>query len=128
MIQGRICARESGRFAGYLAALEGKDVAVTVEKERTQRSKNQNSWYWAAVVPAVTEYLNEARGSSLSREQVHEVLKAAFIGTETTPLGAVPCSSAALDVEKFSTYCERIRAHAASEWGLFIPGPDEAFQ
>lgn len=117
--------RDAGRFAGFLARLRGRDVEVTVRPERKRRSLKQNAWYWAAIVPAVQQYLSEGRTFPLTEEQTHYLLKFAFIGTEETPLGPVPISTTTLDVEQYSTFCERIRAHAASEWGLPIPGPEE---
>lgn len=123
---GALMVREPGRFAGYLAKLQGRDVEVIVRAERKHRSLKQNAWYWVAIVPAVQEYLSDGRTLPLTDEQTHYVLKSSFIGTEETPLGPVPISTKTLDVEQFSTYCERIRAHCASEWGFTIPSPEEA--
>lgn len=123
--KGQLTPKEVGRWAGYLARLRGKHVEVTVRPERKRRSLNQNSWYWVAIVPAVQEFLSEGRAFPLSEDQTHTILKSAFIGVEDTALGPVACESKTLTTEQFSTYCEQIRAHAASEWGLLIPGPDE---
>lgn len=104
-------------------------VYVTVSLEPKRRSLNQNAWYWVAIVPAVTACLNELRAKDglgpISNDQGHEVMKAAFIGMEETALGTTPISSATLSTVQFSDYCETIRAHAASEWKVKIPGPEE---
>ena len=108
-----------------LTKLRGRHVWLVVERQEKKRSLNQNAWYWAAIVPAVQQHLSEARTLPLTKEQTHYVLASAFVGTEDTPLGPVPCKTSTLTTEQFSTYCERIRAHAAAEWGLPIPGPDD---
>lgn len=106
--------------------LAGKIVVMTVEPHRQARSLSQNAWYWACIVPAIAQQLSMMAGHEIDPETAHDVLKSAFIGTEDTPLGKAPKSSKALDIEQFSDYCEKIRAYAATEYGMFIPGPNEA--
>lgn len=108
-----------------MAAHQGQRVVVTVERHHDRRSSQQNRWYWGAIVPAVAGHLSQGRALPLSDDQAHHVLKSAFIGVEDTPLGPVPKSSAALTMAAFSAYCDAIVAHAASEWGLAIPAPED---
>jgi hypothetical protein len=122
--QGQLTVKDVGKWAGFLSRLKGKVVEVQVRPERKRRSLNQNSWYWVAVVPAVAQYLSEATGREFSDEQAHYVLKSAFIGVVETPLGLIPLESKTLTTEEFAAYCEKIRAHCASEWGFTIPGPE----
>jgi hypothetical protein len=103
----------------------GQRVAVTVERHHDRRSSHQNRWYWGAIVPAVCGHLSKGRPFELHRSQVHYLLKSAFIGVEETALGVVPRSSRELTTAEFSEYCERIVSHAATEWALPIPTPEE---
>jgi hypothetical protein len=125
--EGTLVWSEPTRVRATLAHLRGKAITITLEREVRRRSDPQNRWYWASVVPAVAEYLSIGRPLPISKDDAHYVLCSAFIGCDETPLGRVPSHSSTLTTEQFSTYCERIRAHAASEWGLRIPGPDEAW-
>jgi len=123
--KGHVKPDEVGVTRGRLARWIGRRVTVVVSRYVKQRSNNQNAWYWSTIVPTVAGYLSQGRVLPLSNDQAHYVLKSAFIGQEETPLGPVPCSSAALTTAQFSEYVERIRAHAATEWKLPIPGPGE---
>jgi hypothetical protein len=69
------------------------------------------------VVPVAAEVLNQGREIPLSKDQVHEVLKGAFIGWEDTPLGKVPKSSRKLDTAEFAHFCQE-----AESWLLHTHG------
>jgi hypothetical protein len=125
---GKVIFDQSLAWTGTLARHEGKRVTVTVRKLSVRRSSNQNRWYWSCVVPFVAECLSVGRALPLSRDQAHYVLKSAFLGTEDTPLGPIPKSTAGLSIEEFSAYCERIVAHAATEWGVALPQPGERIE
>lgn len=121
--------REKGKFspdqpsiwATVGARFSGQRVTVTVEKERKIRTDRQNRWYWSCLNVVAKEILNIGRDVPLSKDQTHEVLKAAFIGQEETELGPVPISSASLDTAQFATFCEKVSAWLA-EKGCVLPG------
>lgn len=125
MCESGFKADDTSRWKEAKRRYFGRRVTVRIEPEKQTRSHRQNAWYWGVIVPAVAEHLSIDRVLPLSADQCHEVLKAAFIGVEETELGTVPKSSAALTTEEFSTFCELVRAHAASEWGMQIPNPGE---
>ena len=122
------CLQFLGReaFWSQVRAMEGQRVLVTVDLARPTRSNQQNRYYFGVVIPAIGQYLSRGRDLPLSPEQVHYVLKSAFLGIEETPIGPVPKRSRDLSTEAFSAYCDAIVAHAASEWGLEIPHPEGA--
>jgi hypothetical protein len=122
--KGQLRPEDAPRWAAYLSRLDGKKVTVQVKKPIIRRTTDQNSWYWASVVPTVAVFLSEATGKLIDKGDAHYVLKSTFLGNEETPLGAVPRSTTTLSIEEFADYCTRIQAHAASEWGLVIPGPE----
>lgn len=125
---GKLVLDDPVRWTGALARLAGQRVFLTVERERIQRTTQQNRWYWGMVVPLVADFLSQGRELPLSNDQAHYVLKSAFLGVDETPLGPVPKSTRKLSVEEFSTYCEKIVSHAAAEWGLNIPAPGERIE
>jgi hypothetical protein len=123
--EGHVRPEHVRETAARLRKWKGRRVLVEVTRYVKRRTNNQLAWYWVAVVPAVADHLSRGRVLPLSKDQAHYVLKAAFIGQEETPLGPAPISTGTLSAAQFSEYVERIRAHAASEWGLNIPSPDE---
>jgi hypothetical protein len=123
--QGKLLLDDRPAFVQAVADLAGQRVVMTLERWVKRRSGQQNRWYWGVIVPAVGSVLSRTRDVPLSKDQVHYVLAAAFLGCDVTQLGPVPSETHVLDTAQFSTYCEAIRAHAASEWGLNIPAPNE---
>lgn len=125
--RGLLILDEPGRWAGVLAAWKGRAVSVEIEAVRMQRSSAQNRWYWGVIVPAVADYLSAGRALPISRDDAHYLLRGAFLGREPSPhgLGGLPKSTRTLTTDEFGTYCERIQAHAASEWALNIPSPGD---
>jgi hypothetical protein len=123
--KGVLRADDQWLYVALMASLPAR-VRVTVERERQIRSLKANARYWSCIVPMVAAVLSVSRDVPLSNDQAHHVLKAAFIGTEDTPLGPVPKSSAGLDTAAFSAYCERIEGHFASEFGASIPNSESA--
>lgn len=122
--KGRLAFDDPAHLQGVLAALPAR-VSVTLERIRQIRSSQANRYYWSCVVPVVAEVLSIGRDLPLSRDQVHELLKKAFIGIEQTPIGEVAKSSAALSTDEFSAYVEAIQAHFGSEMGVAFPHPGE---
>lgn len=122
---GRLVLADEPAWKVFLLRWRQRLVSVWVEPFRPTRSNPQNRWYRGVIVPAVAGELSKGRDLPLSNDQAHYVLKAAFIGQEETALGPTPISTTTLSTVQFSEYCERIRAHAASEWGLNIPSPNE---
>ena len=126
--QGRVCMDEPQRWLATLGRWNGKRVEVSIRVPTERRSSQQNRWYWSCIVPIAKEVLSQGRVVPLSKDQAHYVLASAFLGSEETPLGTVPIKTSALSTKDFATYCERIVAHAASEWGIAIPVPGERME
>ena len=106
---GRLVLADEPAWRFALRRWKGRPVTVALGLFRKNRTSLQNRWYWGVIVPAVAGRLSQGRELPLSNDQAHYVLKAAFIGTEETDLGPVPCSTRSLTTVQFSDYCERIR-------------------
>jgi len=120
---GTLRMEEPGRWRAWLSSRKGKLLTVTVERRKQQRSAAQNRYYHGCVVAAVADVLNVDRVLPIAHDDVHDVLKRAFLGHQETALGPVAKSSRALSIEEFHDYVERIRAWAAQTHGLDIPDP-----
>lgn len=122
---GYLAFENAPHFWSCVRGLDGQRVMVSVEPYRPVRSSQQNRWYWGVICQMVAQHLSKGRPFELHRTQAHYLLKSAFLGVDETPMGPVPKSSRELTTLDFSEYCERIVAHAASEWGLQIPQPED---
>jgi hypothetical protein len=122
---GALRMSDPARWRAALSGLEGERLILTVERPATRRSNRQNKWYWGVILPIVASYLSKGRPFELHSTQAHYLLKSAFLGVVETAMGPTPQSSRTLSTEEFAEYCDRILAHAASEWALHIPQPGE---
>jgi hypothetical protein len=96
------------RMRSYLMSLDGERVVVTVQKAESGRTINQNRYYWLIV-----RIVGDHCGYSAS--ETHTEIKKRFGIT----------SSAAMTLEEFSEYVERVVAWAQTDLGLTLPAPDE---
>jgi len=109
----------------WLGAQEGKRIVVVASPEASYRSSKQNRRYWSLVVPVAAEVLSAGRDVPLSKDQVHEVLKYAFIGHEDTPLGPIPKSSKKLSTAKFAEFSRSVEQWLLTTHGVVLDGVDE---
>ncbi|MDD5061962.1 MAG: hypothetical protein PHN44_06775 [Candidatus Marinimicrobia bacterium] len=117
--KGKIKTETPGKFAVYLAGLEGKRVEVIVRKEKSKRSLRENSYYWGVVIEILSNF------TGYESEEMHEALKFKFLRThEGEALESVK-STTKLNTAEFEDYLERIRRWAAQEYNCFIPLPNE---
>lgn len=124
VVKGALRFEEQARVAGYLGRLEGKRVRVTVERESVRRTTSQNSYLWAGVYEAISEW------SGFEKDEVHELCKAMFLPKRQVTLSAtgevldMPGSTTELSVEAFTEYIRRIKDYFAQR-GLYIPSSEE---
>jgi hypothetical protein len=100
-----------------------KVVEIVIRKPRTQRSLDQNAYWWAVPVKILAEFCG------YTENQMHYALLGECFGYEPGPHGVpvpVKPSSADLSVEEFTHLIDWAQQWAASELGVDVPGPDEA--
>lgn len=93
------------------------DWVVSIDPRKRKRSNPQNRLYWAWVRIL-------SRHFGYSDEELHEILKAKFLGVETTTFGGetytIPRSSKRLSKEDFTSYLEKVMALGMQE-GINLP-------
>jgi hypothetical protein len=124
---GKLIITPQSSLAIVLRQCEGKRVVIDIEPERPVRTVRANSRYWSLLVPLAGDLLSKTRDVPLSKNQVHFVLKAAFLDVIETPLGMVPVDSHNLNTKEFSEYCERIQVWLADN-GYSVPEPGELLE
>jgi hypothetical protein len=132
VIDGKLVLRNRDHFNEQLRQTKGF-VEVTVEKARSRRSLNQNAYYWAVVIPMVTDALREL-GNECEHMDVHELLKDRFNtknfvipnnGETVLEVITVGASTASLSTIDFMAYIERIQRWASEFLHLNIPDPNQ---
>ena len=106
------------KYQSYLETLEGKQVEVKVQKERSQRSLNQNNYYHAVVVKMLSDF------TGYDIDEMHEILKYEFLKKVNTGGFEYVQSTAKLTTTEFEEYLEKIKTWA-SMLGCVIPDPNE---
>jgi hypothetical protein len=104
----------------------GTHVEIIIRKHKSQRSLDQNAYYWGVVVPILADHFG------YEPEELHEEMKYLFnpIQSKLDPSRNIGGSTAKMSTVEFysdeSSYVERICRWSASEHGLYIPPPKKA--
>lgn len=110
----------------------GKRVVIEIDREKSLRSLKANNYYFGVLVVLAGHHLNKNRKEQgltpLSKDQVHWVLKSAFLGCEETPLGPVPVASHDKDSQTFHYFMEKVRLWLEEDCGYPVPAPGEAVE
>lgn len=106
----------------YFQSLAGQDVEVTVRKERTRRTLDQNAYIHAVPVPMFAEEWGE------DIETTKLLLLGECFGWRETQYGRVPTkpSTAALSVDDMSHFIEWMPPWGMTNFRMNIPLPGEA--
>lgn len=117
---GQLRVDDRPAFTGYLRRLAGQAVEIVVRRPKRVRSLPSNSYYWAAVLPAIAEETGD------SVESVHDSLKIKFLSEENMVTGlTVVKSTATLEQDEFSRYVQDVKVWAHTFLGVYIPEPNE---
>lgn len=116
-------------IAKALQSLNGKFAKITIEEKKKVRSLAANRYYWGYVIPPIVNMFNE-HGNNVDAEQVHEFLKdevGKLSQVVILPDGGrkkISGSSANLETMEFQEYLLKVKVWA-SDWGVYIPDPEE---
>ena len=58
-------------FDELIKSFEGKELTITIEKKKNNRSILQNNYYWGVVIPMLREGMKE-HGMNVTKEECHE--------------------------------------------------------
>ncbi len=118
---GKLILDNRARYEMYISLFEGKRVQVVVKKLAQNRSLNFNSYYWAVIVSMLANH------TGYDKDEMHHNLKDMFASSPDPDRPGMKRveSTADMDTERFSKYCEAIKRWAASYLNLYIPDPNE---
>ena len=109
----------------YLKEL-GNNYIIDVKKQRNNRSKMQNNYYWACIVQPLGESLG------YFPDEMHDTLKVKFasewqsIEINDKQIGLQTVNSTArMNTKDFEVYADQIRIWALTELGIRLMLPNE---
>ena len=113
-----------------IAAHEGKDITITIQRTRKRRSNNQNAYYWGIIVPLVADGLEALTGEIYGKDDVHAFLKGKFnvreiVNPDSGEILKVPKSTTENTTTDMEIYHEDIRRFADEFLNVRIPLPNE---
>ena len=118
-------SKDKQSLINYLKELES-DYIVDVKKQRNNRSKMQNNYYWACIVQPLASELG------YFPDEMHDCLKIKFasewqsIEINERQVGLqVINSSARMNTKEFEVYADQIRIWALTELGIRLMLPNE---
>lgn len=124
--------RNRNKIREAIAAFEGKEIELTIQKKRKVRSTPQNSYYWGVVLPIVQDGLKDATGEVRDLNSIHyQILlplmapKREIVNTETGEVITERMTSSEMTTTEFSEYVMEIQAWGAEFLGIRIPDPNE---
>lgn len=109
---------------------EGRDLLISFEKPKKQRSNGQNRFYYGVVLPIVKSCLKNA-GHVLSIEQTHDLIKlkflkeTLFINESTGEVVERIKSTTELSTSQFMEFLFEINQFTMEYFNTSIPEPNE---
>jgi len=129
VVDGTLKVSRRSEFVEALNGFEGKEITITVEKKKKERSLQQNAYYWGVVIPLTQTGLIET-GNKFSKEETHELLKYKFlqqekVNEETGEIFKYLGGSSELTTTQFMEYILDIQQWAAEYLNIQVPSPNE---
>ena len=90
------------RIGNTSTKVNGKRVQVTVEREKRNRTNQQNKYYWGYVLQLLSEHTGH------EPEDLHEALKAHFAPKQVVGNIVIPSATRYLDTIDFSVFVEKV--------------------
>ena len=126
--QGKLPTSVKRDIQQFLLENEGKLIELTLKKARSKRSEQQNSYYWAAVIPIIRQALKDL-GHKLTAEDTHFFLKQKFhfkriANADGVDIGEVAQSTTTMTKTEFCEYIDNIAQWSAEILNIVIPEPN----
>ena len=109
---------------------EGKDVLITFEKPKKQRSNNQNAYYFGVILSILQNCIKESWGEVWSKEKAHDFCKLQFnfierVNESTGEVVKVPKSTTENTTTAQEEYHAEIRNFIKEWFNVDVPLPNE---
>lgn len=112
------------RIRGHLAFYDPCEVIVHIERRRRGRSKEQNAYYWAVVLPEISAH------TGYTPEELHEIFKTRYLARKRVWRGGeitTVKSTTTLTTNEFAEFLTDVIVEAR-DLGIDVPEADKAYQ
>lgn len=116
----------------FMKDVKSHDGSFLVKFEpRKKRSLNQNSFYWAVVIPIVKDALRDAGFDDVkSTEDVHTILKSTFLKKQIPNHKTGEClevirSTTELTTKEFKDFIDEVGKWCAEYLSVYLPAPGQ---
>ena len=118
--RGQVIIRDRESFDNYAKTLQGSELEVIIRKRKSQRSSQQNRYYFGCVVKLIGEYCG------YDTDDMHEALAMKFLRIEDCPITGVPRRKRTpkTNTAEFAAYVDQCIRFGA-ELGVVIPEPGQ---
>lgn len=128
-IEGGIMKRNRPLIIKALKAFEGVNITLTIQKTGKKRSVEQNSYYWAVIVPFWKQIFLDEWGDCYSTDATHEFLKyncnyIEKVNEKTGEIMRISKSTTENTTVEQELMCKRARDLAHEMFSITIPLPD----
>jgi hypothetical protein len=118
--KGKVILDNPNRYLVQISRLEGQRIEAVLRKQKSQRSINQNNYYFGVVIELLSDH------TGYEKDEMHEALKEKFLSSEIDEHGLRKIKSTTkLKTTEMEDYLERIRRWAATELNCYVPLPNE---
>jgi len=122
--------RNRNEILKAIKQFEGKTIIFKLSILSKKRSMEQNSYYWAVIIPITKNAINESWGEVWSTEKTHEFLKSKFlfyekVNEETSEIIRVPKSTTENTTTEQEGYYSEIREFLKEWFNVDCPLPNE---
>lgn len=118
--EGKLRLDNPSWFKGMLMQFSNAPVVLTLERRVKSKSKQQTGYYWALVLPTISEHTGH------SPEDLHDIFKAKFLRRKRTWRGgdiAIVHSTSSLSSNEMAEFITNVILEA-NELGIEVPPPD----
>jgi hypothetical protein len=129
VINGKL-NRNRNLLIDAIQSFEGKEISITIEKAKKQRSNQQNRFYYGCILPIVKSCLKEA-GHILNDESVHDLIKlkflkeTLFINEATGEVVERIKSTTELSTSQFMDFLAEINNFTQEYFNVTLPSPND---
>lgn len=129
---GKVSQNKTGVINAF-SQFEGKEVTITIQRKRRQRSNEQNRYLWGCIYPIIRKAFAEAMGENFTIEQVHEIMKfklnyREIINEDTGEVIVAPKSTTQNTKFEQEEYHQKLREFSLEWFNIIIPLPNEQIQ
>lgn len=130
--QGQIIFSNREILQLQVQSLEGKDVAVRIQKLVKKRSDRQNRWYWGVAIPSIIKGIEQQNGEVLDKGTAHALALNITDGIKLESkmlfgynvIEVKQKRTSDMSVEEFHVFYQKLQATFA-ERDIIIPDPSQ---